>query len=442
MAKSYDAFLSYSSAHDKDTAQQFERGLRKINKKWLKVSALRVFRDRRNLVSGADLRSKIIKAIRSSENLVVLVRPELATHEWVEQEIDEFRRTAPGETVESRIFIALMEGNLRWDERISDWSADSSIPTSMRGVFSQEPLWADFTETEPAERTLDHPAFRGEFLKIAAALHGLDDKEELESEDRQARRREVRRWQGVAVLVASLAVIAFLVNEGRTTAIQETETVRMLNEALDETNLELTVANDALDLANADLESANMQLQSSNASLDTANSDLLVLNGELDAANTALDNANGELESVNSELAESNRQLDIANDELESANEQLSASNDELVIVNGQLDQARAQATTAAGSAICFAQDSDGEIRVRDSNLAFLEGQIATALTEIEELPVLIPASETPTFINYLDVISPLDLRQSLQYSRLVCESRDGYPFQERWGEIGVSLFE
>ena len=39
MTKSYDAFLSYSSEHDKDAAQQFERGFRTINKKWLKLSA-------------------------------------------------------------------------------------------------------------------------------------------------------------------------------------------------------------------------------------------------------------------------------------------------------------------------------------------------------------------------------------------------------------------
>src|SRR5829696_9223473 len=75
---SYDAFISYSHAVDRQFAPALQRSLHRLAKPWHRLRALRVFRDEASLSADPHLWSSIQDALQSSRFFILLASPESA----------------------------------------------------------------------------------------------------------------------------------------------------------------------------------------------------------------------------------------------------------------------------------------------------------------------------------------------------------------------------
>jgi WD40 repeat protein/regulator of protease activity HflC (stomatin/prohibitin superfamily) len=199
-SSSYDGFLSYSHAADDLLAPRLQAGLQRFAKPWWKRRALRVFRDEASLTANPHLWSSITDALDNSGWFVLLLSPDAAQSEWVNREIDYWtEHKDPG-----RILPVVTDGEFGWAD--GDVAGDA-VPSSLRGVFTDEPRWVDlrFARTE-SQLDLRHTKFRDAVADIAAAVRGVA-KDELESEEIRQHRRTVRTaWTaGLVILLLGIA---------------------------------------------------------------------------------------------------------------------------------------------------------------------------------------------------------------------------------------------
>src|SRR5919201_2535453 len=111
----YEAFISYSHAGESGFAAELQRTLKRIARpayKWWQWWPPRVFRDQTNLAAASDLGAEIEDALLASESFVLLASPQAAASRWVDREA----ATWCGEKPRGRIFIALTDGTLAWDD--------------------------------------------------------------------------------------------------------------------------------------------------------------------------------------------------------------------------------------------------------------------------------------------------------------------------------------
>ena len=197
----YDAFISYRHGGlDGQVAERLHHLLetfripRPIAKKIGKKSLSRIFRDKEELPTSADLSSNIQAALEESEFLLLICSPRTAESRWVLQEVERF--------------IAL-RGRERVITLLIDGEPEAVFPKQLRfhevdgQLVEVEPLAADIRA--PSERE-SLKKLKGEITRILAPLLGVryDDLRQ------RHRERRVKRLAAAGAVAAAL-VVAFSV---------------------------------------------------------------------------------------------------------------------------------------------------------------------------------------------------------------------------------------
>lgn len=203
----YNAFISYSHAHDGRLAAAIQSGLHRLAKPFYRRRALNVFRDKTGLAASPALWPAIQSALERSEHFILLASPDAVQSDWVRKELAwwiEHRQV-------STLLLVLTGGDLVWDRVQSDfdWTHTSAVPDLLHGKCSDEPLYVDLRWAESAaELTLQNTRFLDAILDLASPLHGKAKNDLAGEEVRQS--RIVRSAMGSAVIIfAVLAVVAW-----------------------------------------------------------------------------------------------------------------------------------------------------------------------------------------------------------------------------------------
>jgi WD40 repeat protein len=203
----FDGFISYSHAADGRLAPAVQRGLHRLAKPWHRRRALWIFRDQTGLAVTPALWTSIQQALDGSQYFVLLASPEAANSAWVNREIEHWVATKSPDL----ILPVVTDGEWAWDPEARDFTADSTaVPTALRGVFGEEPLYLDLRwARDDLHLTLQHTRFRDAIAQLAAPMHGVS-KDELEGEDVRQHRRARRLTAVAAATLALLTLVASL----------------------------------------------------------------------------------------------------------------------------------------------------------------------------------------------------------------------------------------
>src|SRR5215207_6430915 len=206
--RQFEAFISYSHTADEKLAKGLQRTLNRIARpsyKWWQWWPPRVFRDQTGLIPTDDLAAAIERAPLASDSFVLLASPLAAASPWVDREVATWRAKKPLD----RLFIALTEGALAWDDARGDFDAvhSTALPPSLRGAFEAEPLWVDFTGVREDRPFARDPGFLDGAATLAAAIRRTD-KDALVGEDVRQRRRTRQLVVGAVATLTLLAVAA------------------------------------------------------------------------------------------------------------------------------------------------------------------------------------------------------------------------------------------
>jgi DNA-binding beta-propeller fold protein YncE len=239
----YDGFISYSHAADDMLAPRLQAGLQRFAKPWWKRRALRIFRDESSLSANPHLWSSITEALDQSGWFVLLLSPDAAGSDWVNQEIEYWKEHKDP----SRILPVLTDGTFEWTD--NDVSG-TAVPEQLQGTFSEEPRWVDMRfARDETDLDLKDPRFADAIADIASALRGVP-KDELASEEVRQHRRTIRTAWAAAGLVGLLAVAATVL------AFQSVDNAR-------EAELQAEIA--AQEANRANQESTRAQTEAANA---------------------------------------------------------------------------------------------------------------------------------------------------------------------------------
>ena len=204
--RQYEAFISYSHAADGALARELQRALNRIARpsyKWWQWWPPRVFRDQTNLAAATDLGGEIESALLGSDAFVLLASPQAAASPWVDREAATWRARKPID----RLFIALTEGGLDWDDARGDFDPvrSTALPPALSGAFETEPLWVDLSGVHEDRPFARDPGFLDGAATLAAAIRRAD-KDALIGEDVRQRRR-ARQLVGGAITTLTLLVL-------------------------------------------------------------------------------------------------------------------------------------------------------------------------------------------------------------------------------------------
>jgi hypothetical protein len=150
-AVAYDAFVSYSHAHDKPVAAALQSAMQRLGKAWYRRRALRLFRDDTSLSATPELWRSIEQALGQSRFLILIASVEAAASPWVDKEVAHWLDHNGLDT----LLIALTDGELAWDGATGDfrWSEVTPLPPTLKGRFAAEPFWIDlrpYRDSQPA----------------------------------------------------------------------------------------------------------------------------------------------------------------------------------------------------------------------------------------------------------------------------------------------------
>jgi WD40 repeat protein len=197
----YDGFISYSHAADDLLAPRLQAGLQRFAKPWWKRRALRIFRDESSLSANPHLWSSITNALDQSGWFVVLLSPDAAASEWVNQEVEYWLEHKDP----ARIIPVLTDGEFGWAN--GEVTGDAA-PPALHGAFGDEPRWVDLRFARNEEQVdLNNPVFSAAVADIASPMRGVP-KDELASEEVRQHRRTVRTAWSAGVVVVLLGVAA------------------------------------------------------------------------------------------------------------------------------------------------------------------------------------------------------------------------------------------
>ena len=187
-------------------APALQSALQRFAKPWYRMRALRIFRDDASLSTNPALWGSITQALDESAFFLLLASPEAAGSPWVRKEVEYWREHKPHD----HLLIALTDGVVVWDLGRRDFvgSELNAMPSTIRGVFREEPRYTDLTWARKADNlSLSDPRFRSDVADIAAALHGRP-KDELVGEEVRQHRRTVRMALAAGGVLAVLAAAA------------------------------------------------------------------------------------------------------------------------------------------------------------------------------------------------------------------------------------------
>jgi tetratricopeptide (TPR) repeat protein len=200
----YDAFVSYSHAKDKPIAAALQLVIQTLGKPWYRRRALRIFRDDTSLSATPQLWPSIEQALGNSRFLILLASPEAAASPWVSKEVAYWLEHKSADT----LLIALTDGELSWDNTISDFAAieNAPLPPVLSGRFVGEPKWVDLRAYRDGANPRDS-RFIEAGADFAAAIRGMPKEDLLSQEVRQQRRALTLAWSaaGSLLVLAGLA---------------------------------------------------------------------------------------------------------------------------------------------------------------------------------------------------------------------------------------------
>jgi WD40 repeat protein len=220
--RSYDAFLSYSWAADRERAAVLQSVLQKFLCPWYSVRALNVFRDLSSLAANSSLAGALRDRLDKSKHLIVLASPEAATSAGMEFEAQYwFSRPRSGDVI-----VVVTKGEFAGWTQIRD----SALPPTLRTRLHDPPLWLDMSalSEEILNRRKDprlHAELVDRLRQLILVFYPTQTWESLQGEERDQRRRAV----GLIVIVASALVAAGAIAYGqrqnalRQTAVSEQE---------------------------------------------------------------------------------------------------------------------------------------------------------------------------------------------------------------------------
>lgn len=204
----YRAFVSYSHESDKRLANSLQLSLSRFAKPWYRLRSMRIFRDETSLSANPALWNAIETALAECEYFVLLASQASAKSTWVHQEVQWWLQNRSA----GKLLLCLTDGDIVWDNQRADfdWEKTSALPSSLKGAFSAEPLYADFRAVKSSGKfSASDPLYRAALLDIAAPLMGRP-KDELDSEDIRVHRIARR----TAIAAVSFIVILGLVAAG------------------------------------------------------------------------------------------------------------------------------------------------------------------------------------------------------------------------------------
>lgn len=214
----YDVFISYSHAQDSAIAEALQRELRRFGVPWYSHRPalpgarrtaqpnrpLHVFRDVTNLTASPGLWPNIVRALGSSEWLIVMASPTAAGSPWVGDEVGWWLANRPVE----RILIAWTAGELAWRGDDFDWDHTDAVPKELAGAFAHEPRWIDLRPVRPkATATKSRIHLGDQVAEFAAPIRGVA-KDALVGEHIRQRRRTRFTAGAAVVLLTALSVVA------------------------------------------------------------------------------------------------------------------------------------------------------------------------------------------------------------------------------------------
>lgn len=217
----YDAFISYSHAWDKDVAKAFQSALQGFDRPWYRPRSLKLFRDETNLAASPHLWREIEQGLTQSRWLVVMACPSAAVSPWVRQEIRWWLTHRSADT----LLIGWTDGTLVWDAEGSsfDWSLTDALPQEgMAQAFGEEPRWVDLRWLRSPEQASSDPRLIECMAEFVAPLTGKSKDELIGDHVRQ--RRRTRHWAQAAVAV--LTTLLLLAAAGGITAYNQRNSAR------------------------------------------------------------------------------------------------------------------------------------------------------------------------------------------------------------------------
>ncbi|HIJ84528.1 MAG TPA: hypothetical protein HPQ00_10035, partial [Magnetococcales bacterium] len=243
----YKAFISYSR-ENKKFAYDLHDGLPKLkipkesqelakifNKE---INRNRLFIDQKAVGGGVDLGEILTKALLESEFLIVLCTPEVAGSEWMDKEIQFFKRNRDPK----KIIVCVYSGR-------PDWNAATEIggqcfPKALRYQIDEEGEITSHLEKEPAWVDFRKKSGEGRktaMARIACGLLGVEPKEVVDFQ----KLRERRIWQTWITFAVGLALvfagISYFANYQRKLA-EENAKIASENQRLAEKNNSLSTA--------------------------------------------------------------------------------------------------------------------------------------------------------------------------------------------------------
>ena len=200
----YKAFVSYSHESDAGLATSLQSSLSRFAKPWYRLRTMRIFQDKSGLSANPSLWNSIEQALGQAEYFLLLASPASANSPWVHKEVEWWLRNRAAE----HLIVGLTDGVILWSEQGGDfdWTATTALPSSLKGVFRAEPLYADFRAAKARGKYTDSdPAYRSALLDVAAPLMGRS-KDDLDGDDIRLHRKAVRTAWAALVFMAVLAI--------------------------------------------------------------------------------------------------------------------------------------------------------------------------------------------------------------------------------------------
>ena len=232
----YDLFLSYSTAYDKDTSDQLESFLEGFHSKWgkntdLDIRALQVCRDGSDFqlhdirLSQQDaakpqeerIKAKLTEYLSRCDHLLVLCSPGAVRSDYVNFEIDWFKKHKP----DGKIYLAVTHGRMLdkasaleiFPQMVFDHQLDYFASFDFRGSKREA----------KAENWLTVKDYEDETIGLAAQLNGYSAGELLPKwkrlkERERKKRRSRNRVISLVILAVTIAIGFFIrdkVNESR-----------------------------------------------------------------------------------------------------------------------------------------------------------------------------------------------------------------------------------
>jgi len=198
----FKAFISYRHVEpDKTYARWLESALETypVPKPMVRMYGLpaklgRMFRDEEELAASADLSASIEDALRASEYLIVVCSPRAAASQWVNAEIDFFRKLGRAD----RILSLLIEGEPSdaFPSSLYDIRLRTATPDAVFLAGAAEPLAAD---VRPLPGESKRARRRTALIRLAATLLNcrFDD---LRQRDQERHQQQMLRYLAVAIV--------------------------------------------------------------------------------------------------------------------------------------------------------------------------------------------------------------------------------------------------